>query len=215
MSTPEQRPLVYVVDDDPEICIALALMLEHENLEVMTFECAEDFHNFYLEIKDSSHIPKQKCAIFDFSLPGIDGLQLQKILNDEDAMLPIVFLTGHGDIGKSVQAIKAGAENFLTKPVSKEKLMGNVHAALQKSLEWHNQYQEREAARKRLNSLTPRELEVLAMTLDGLPIKSIASRLEISPRTVEHHKTNILNKTETTSSIELMRLVMESGMAFV
>lgn len=215
MTTIDEKPLVLVVDDDPQICSALALLLQLENMDVETFESAEDFLRYVTSADFDSKLIIKKCAIFDICLPGMNGLNLQETLNDKGILMPIIFLTGHGDIPMSVEAIKAGAENFLTKPVSREKLMESVHSALRKGMEWLIQQQQRDAARKRLSNLTSRELEILAMTIEGLPNKLIARHLDISLRTVEHHKASILNKTEAANSVELNRLVQDSGMIFV
>ena len=215
MTNCDEKPLIFIVDDDPEICAALTLLLEHENMEAKTFESAEDFLVYISTIDMNSNLSLKQCAILDVYLPGMNGLQLQEILKDKGIFLPVIFLTGYGDIPTSVQAIRAGAENFLTKPVTREKLMESVHAALDKGTDWVSRQQQRDAARERFKNLTSRELEILAMTLEGLPNKLIARRLEISLRTVEHHKSNILYKTETANSFELNRLVQESGMIFV
>jgi FixJ family two-component response regulator len=214
MTTTDQKPIVFVVDDDPDILAALSLLLTQENMEARTFENAEDFLACLSANDNSALLQENNCAILDVCLPGMDGLQLQKHLHEKGILLPIIFLTGHGDIPMSVEAIKAGAENFMTKPVSREKLMDSVYAAIQKNADWYSQNLQRAAARNRLNNLTSRELEILAMTLDGLPNKLIARHLEISLRTVEHHKAHILNKTGTANTFELTRLVQDSGLIF-
>jgi len=214
MTTTDQKPIVFVVDDDPDILAALSLLLTQENMEARTFENAEDFLAWLSENDNADLLQENNCAILDVCLPGMDGLQLQKHLHEKGILLPIIFLTGHGDIPMSVEAIKAGAENFMTKPVSREKLMDSVYAAIQKNADWYSQNLQRAAARNRLNNLTSRELEILAMTLDGLPNKIIARHLEISLRTVEHHKAHILNKTGTANTFELTRLVQNSGLIF-
>ncbi len=215
----EQKPLIFIVDDDPMLSAALELMLEQEGMETQVFSNADAFlETFALSAQDYDQSPLQGrncCAIVDVFMPGKDGLQLQEILYHQGILVPLIFLTGQGDIPTSVSAMKAGAEDFLTKPVSRAKLMASVNAAIKKSIARHNQNKQLEAGRKRLSALTPRELEVMAMTVEGLPNKVIARRLDISLRTVEHHKTNILTKTGVSSSIELSRLALESGMAFV
>lgn len=198
---------------------ALNLMLEQEGMDTQVFSSAESFLTaFALSEQDYEQSPllgRNCCAIVDVFMPGKDGLQLQEIMYHQGILVPLIFLTGQGDIPMSVNAMKAGAEDFLTKPVSRAKLMASVNAAIKKSISRRNQDKQLEAGRKRLSALTPRELEIMAMTVEGMPNKVIARRLDISLRTVEHHKTNILNKTGVNSSIELSRLALESGMSFV
>lgn len=212
-----QKPIVYIVDDDPGIRSVLALMLGQEGMSAREFISAEAFLEAIsgsLANNGKSLVNGNSCAIVDVCMPGMDGLKLQEILSERDILLPLIFLTGQGSIPMSVNAIKAGAEDFLTKPVSREKLMACITSALQKSTTWQQENQRQEAGRKRLSTLTPREMEILSMTMDGLPNKLIARQLDISLRTVEHHKTNILSKTGTTTSLELSRLVQESGLSF-
>jgi FixJ family two-component response regulator len=213
MTTAELKPLVYVVDDDPMLGPALTMMLEQEGLEVRLFNSAESFLAALAKSEASASQPSiaNSCAIVDVCMPGIDGLQLQEILCEQALLIPLIFLTGQGTIPMGVNAIKAGAEDFLTKPVSREQLMASVRAAIQKSIVWHEQNQRQMAGKKRLSTLTPREMEIVSMTIEGLPNKQIARLLDISLRTVEHHKTNILTKTGTINSLELSRLVQESG----
>ncbi len=215
----EQKPLIFIVDDDTLLCSALQLMLEQEGMETQVFPNADAFLAAITlstqDFEDNPLLGRNCCAIVDVFMPGKDGLQLQEILYHQGILVPLIFLTGQGDILMSVNAMKAGAEDFLTKPVSRAKLMASVNAAIKKSISRRNQNKQLEAGRKRLSALTRRELEIMAMTVEGLPNKLIARRLDISLRTVEHHKTSILNKTGANSSIELSRLALESGMSFV
>jgi FixJ family two-component response regulator len=217
MKTAELKPLVFVVDDDPMLGSALAMILEQEGMEVRLFNGADTFlaalaNPTETDVRLST---PNCCAVIDVCMPDIDGLQLQGILCEQAILIPLIFLTGQGSIPMSVNAIKAGAEDFLTKPVSREKLISSVHSALQKSVIWQKQKQREIVGKKRLSTLTPREMEIVSMTIEGLPNKQIARNLDISLRTVEHHKTNILNKTGTINSLELSRLVQESGMQFI
>lgn len=214
MLTAEQKPLVYIVDDDPMLGSALKMMLEQEGMMVRLFDCAE---TFLAALTDPATgfdqlVAPNSCAIVDVCMPGMSGLELQENLCERSILLPLVFLTGQGTIPMGVNAIKAGAEDFLTKPVTREQLMASINAALKKSVVWHNQNQRQVEGKKRLSTLTPRELEIVSMTIEGLPNKVMARRLDISLRTVEHHKTNILNKTGTVNSLELSKLVQDSGM---
>jgi FixJ family two-component response regulator len=194
---------VFIVDDEPAIRDSLSLMIEQENIAVEVFDSAEAFL--------ATRLPQCKgCAIIDIRMSGMDGMQLQAETLKRHILLPIIFLTGHGDIPMSVQAMKAGAMDFLTKPVTREKLMISVRAAIQKSemvLSESANYQE---ALSHLADLTDRERDVMLLAVQGHPNKHIARQLGISHRTVEIHKSKIMQKTGAVNLLDLARIVHES-----
>jgi FixJ family two-component response regulator len=199
------NPTVFIIDDDSAIRDALSLMLEQENMAVATFGNAEDFLNSY-------QAKCKGCAIIDIRMPGMDGMELHEVLLERNILLPVIFLTGHGDIPMSVQAMKAGAVDFLTKPVTREKLMTSIRVAIQKSemvLEENTNHQE---ALSRLADLTERERDVMLLAVQGLPNKHIARELGISHRTVEIHKSKIMHKTNAVNLLDLARIVHESDL---
>jgi len=200
-----RSPIVFVVDDDPAVRESLTLLLEQENLVVKTFESAEDFLG-------NCKPPLRCCAIVDIRMPGMDGLQLQAELSRRGTLLPVIFLTGHGDIPMSVRAIKAGAVDFLTKPVTGAALLESVQAALGESERLRTQAKESHTAAARIAGLTERERQVMMLAVDGLPNKEIARRLGISHRTVEIHKARIMHKTGAETVLDLARIADAGGL---
>lgn len=200
------HPTVYIVDDDPAIRDSLSLLIEQEELSVMTFECAEDF---LAACSDTSF----GCAIIDIRMPGMDGMQLQEEMTRRGILLPVIFLTGHGDIPMSVRAIKSGAQDFLTKPVTREKLLASVRSALQSGTQMLEKIERVHRTRSLLADLTEREHEVMMLAVHGHPNKEIARRLGISHRTVEIHKAKIMHKTGAVNLLDLARLVQEGGLS--
>lgn len=195
---------VFIVDDDPAIRDSLTLMISQENIMVKGFESADAF----LAAIQPEHLG---CAIIDIRMPGMDGMQLQETLCQRNIQLPVIFLTGHGDIPMSVRAIKAGAVDFLTKPVTREKLMASVRSAIiesEKILSKNNHHQN---ALSHIADLTGRERDVMALAIQGHPNKEIARQLGISHRTVEIHKAKIMRKTGAINLLDLVRIVHEGG----
>ena len=196
---------VFIVDDDRAIRDSLTLMIEQENIATKMFENAE---SFLAEIETETH----GCVILDVRMPGMDGLQIQKELLKRNIILPIIFLTGYGDIPMSVSAIKAGAVDFLTKPVKREKLLASIHNAILESENFLIKSASERNAISRLADLTDREREVMALAIQGYPNKTIARHLGISHRTVEIHKSKIMHKTGANDLLALARLVHDSGL---
>lgn len=198
------KDTVFVIDDDPAIRRLVACLLEDEKIEVECFASGEAF------LKACRWVPRS-CAIVDMSLPGFDGLQLQAELTKRGMLLPIVFLTGYGDIPLSVRAIKAGAVDFLSKPVTSAVLLASVQAALNESEKLSQRSDKKHAANALVANLTKREREVLRLAVEGLTNKVIARELKISHRTVEVYKTRIMQKTGAATLLELARLYDSSS----
>ena len=197
------KTTVFIVDDDAAIRDSLSLMIEQENIAVQAFDSAETFLAAYQPECCG-------CAIVDIRMSGMDGLELHKALLKRNILLPIIFLTGHGDIPMSVQAIKAGAVDFLTKPVTREKLLNSIRAAIQQSETVLSENANHQEALSHLASLTDREREVMLLAVQGHPNKHIARQLGISHRTVEIHKSKIMQKTGAVNLLDLARIFHES-----
>lgn len=193
---------VFIVDDDPAIRDSLSLMIGQEDIAVSTFESAEAF-------LASCQSGCYGCAVIDIRMPGMDGMQLQEVLSKRNIHLPVIFLTGHGDIPMSVQAMKAGAMDFLTKPVTRDKLLGSVRLAIQKSERIISENAYHQEALSRLADLTDRERDVMLLAVQGHPNKDIARHLRISHRTVEIHKSKIMHKTGAVNLLDLARIAHE------
>jgi len=194
-----RHPTVYVVDDDSAVRDALSMLLEQHGFQVAVFDSAEAF----LEIAQTD---SRGCAIVDLHMGGMDGLELQAEMARRGLALAVIVLTGHGDIPASVKAIKGGAVDFLTKPVEAEKLIESVRAAITSGDTARAKAIAARSAAERLASLTARERDVMALTIEGLPNKEIARVLGISHRTVEIHRARIMHKTGASSVFELSQI---------
>ncbi len=193
---------VFIVDDDSAVRDSLMLMIEQEGIKVQTYSNGEHFLN-------DCHKDTCGCTVLDIRMPGMDSMQLQQELNRRDIKLPIIFLTGHGDIPLSVKAVKAGAVDFLTKPVTRENLLLSVRSAILESQRLLTQLANGQDAKSKLAELTEREREVMALAVAGSPNKEIARRLGISHRTVEIHKSKIMHKTGASNLLDLARIANE------
>lgn len=195
---------VFIVDDDPAIRDALSLLIDLEGMAVRAFESAEAFL--------AACQPEWRgCLVTDVRMPGMSGVELQTELTRRGVNLPLIFLTGYGDIPMSVKAIKAGAVDFLTKPVSATALLESVQTALNEDEKRLEEAAARQAAAERLASLTERERLVMEQAIAGLSNKEIARQLDISHRTVEIHKARVMHKTGAGSIIELARIAKAGG----
>ena len=190
-------PVVSVVDDDPALLRSLSRLLKEEGWLVETYDSAEAFL-----ARPDPQAPG--CLLLDVTLPGLDGLELQRRLADAGQRLPIVFLTGHGDIPMSVRAIKAGAADFLTKPVAAEALIAAVRTAMAVDRSARHDRAGLAQLQQRLASLTPRELEVLKAVAKGRLNKQIAADLGIVEQTVKFHRSRIMERMQAKTAAELM-----------
>ncbi len=196
---------ISIVDDDPAVRDSLKLLIEQEGIAVNAYDGAESFL--------AACTPAVRgCVIIDVRMPGMDGLQLHEELLRRGIRLAVIFLTGHGDIPMSVKAIKAGAVDFLTKPVIADELLESVHAALKVSEQIDAQVETSQMASARFASLTERERQVMMLAVEGHPNKEIARRLGISHRTVEIHKGRVMHKTGAATLLDLARMVQEAGL---
>ena len=197
------RPVVYIVDDDPAVRRSLSLWLGFRSLATRSFESAEPF----LAQIDANC---QGCAIVDVRMGGMDGLQLQKQLAARDIHLPLLFLTGHGDVSTARAALKAGAFDFLEKPVDNDRLIELVTAALAKDEERWQSAQQMERVHERMARLTGREREVMQHVVAGRHNREIAAAMGISARTVEVYKARLMDKLDVRRIADLIRLALKS-----
>ncbi len=195
---------VFVIDDDASIRRSLTRLLNTENYRVESFASADDF------LKRKPYVGRG-CILLDVSMPGLDGLSLQARLIKSGFNLPIVFLTGHGDIPTSVSAMKNGASDFLTKPVDENILLTSIADALSEYQQSYQSHQQENAVRMRLAMLTERELEVMRHVIAGERNKEIAEHLAISEKTVKAHRGKVMEKMAVTSIAMLVRICLENG----
>jgi FixJ family two-component response regulator len=199
---PLENALVCVIDDDDSVRRGLTRLFRSVRMPVEAFESAEDY--FEHPLHDGP-----VCLVLDVQMPGLGGLELQHSLTDRAAQ--IVFITGHGDVPMCASAMKAGAVDFLTKPVDDEKLFDAVDRALNRSLELRKTSAEYSAARARLDTLTPREFEVMKGVVAGLLNKQIASELGAAEKTVKIHRGRVMEKMCVHSVPELVRVAQSAG----
>ena len=192
--------MVYVVDDDEAVRDSLKLLLESVDLPCQTFASASDF----LE----KHDPDQHgCLVADIRMPGMSGLDLQEELNHRSSTIPILFITGHGDVPMAVDAMKSGALDFIQKPFRDQELLDRIHQALENDEERREDNRELSETRNRIGRLTARETEVMHRVVQGQANKVIALDLGVSQRTVEIHRARVMQKMGARSLAELVRMV--------
>jgi FixJ family two-component response regulator len=200
----EQHSIVFVIDDDASIRNALKSMIRSVGLQVELFGSAGEF----LQRK----LPKEpSCLILDIRLPGISGLDFQRKLAEDNNPIPVIFITGHGDIPMSVRAMKAGAVEFLTKPWRDQDLLDAIHLALERDRAGRQREAEIATLRERFEWLTPREREVLPLVVSGLPNKQIAAEIGTSETTVKVHRGQLMRKMGADSLPELVRMAEKMG----
>ena len=200
-----QSGTVFIVDDDASFLKSVSQLLQVAGYNVLTFDSANRFLN--------QLVPEMSgCVLVDLHMPGMNGLELQEALAKSANPLPVVFLSAHGDIPTTVQAMRRGAEDFLTKLGPKEKLLDAVKRAFARGARERKERGRLEELRGRFDALTPRELEVLEHVMRGKPNKQIAGDLGINERTVKLHRTNLTRRLQVQSMAELTRLVEEAGL---
>jgi len=192
-------PVVFVVDDDEAICESLRLLIGDIGLEVRTFTSAREF----LEKYDSS---RPGCLVLDVRMSGMSGLELQSRLRELGNHIPTIIITGHGDVPMAVEAMKAGAMDFVEKPFRDQVLLDGIQKAIDLDQRIRRQHRERQDVQARMQLLTQREKEVMERLVAGKSNKNIAFDLGISQKTVDFHRANILDKIGVSSVVELVRL---------
>jgi len=200
----QAEPTVFIVDDDPAVLKSLSRLLRASQFNVVTFGSPQEFLERY-----DPHTPG--CLVLDVAMPGLNGLELQEALKVKGSAIPIIFLTGHGDIPMSVQAIKGGALDFLTKPVHDKDLLKAVGAALEKDRIERQSRAELDDIQERLATLTPREREVLIHVVSGQLNKQIAYDLGTVEKTIKVHRARVMEKMKVGSVAELVRLTERAG----
>jgi FixJ family two-component response regulator len=198
------RPTVYVVDDDPSVRLAMERLLKSVGLTVKTFASAQEF-------LDQTTPEWSGCLIVDLRMPGIGGLDLQDQLTARQVRLPVIFLTGYGTVPASVRAMKAGAVDFLEKPVDDQTLLDAVHKALERDRGARRNQAEIQVLHQRLATLTPREYEVLTFIISGRLNKQAAAELGTAEKTIKVHRARIMEKLHCASLAELVRLAEKAG----
>ena len=196
--------LIFVVDDDDAVRASLQALLETAGYRTSPFESGIAF----LEFPDPG---LGACVLLDVKMPRLDGLEVQRRLNDRGAMLPVVILTGHGDVAMAVQAMRAGAADFLEKPVSRERLLASVARAIDSRRDARQDQRERSDIGARLGALTERERQVLEQLVMGRTNKVAAHELGISSRTVEVYRRNVMSKMGADSLSHLVRMTLVAG----
>jgi len=198
--------IVFVVDDDVSIRESLELLIRSAGWQPEIFSSAHHFLSH-------SRAPVPSCLVLDISMPGLNGLELQKRVATERPELPIIFMTGHGDVPKTVQAMKAGAVEFLTKPFNDEVLLSAVRQALERSRVALAQLAEIKELRDRHLLLSPREREVMALVVSGLLNKQVGGQLGISEITVKAHRGKVMQKMKADSLPDLVKMASKLGLA--
>jgi len=193
------QPCVFIVDDDYAVRDSLGLVFKTAGLNYQTFENAEHFLETY-------SVGTPGCLLLDMNMPGLNGDELQTELIRRNIHLPIIFLTAYGDIPMTVRAMKAGAVDFLTKPVPSKLLIERIQTVLKHETQIQEQNREKQELCERLNCLTSREMELLPLIVAGKSNKEIARQLDVSHRTIEIHRARVLKKTGATNLMELARL---------
>lgn len=200
----EKKPIVFVIDDDASVREGLQDLLESIGLAVISFGSPEEFLK-------GARPDSPACIVLDIRLPGQSGLEFQRLLAETGIPLPIIFISGHGDIPMSVQAMKSGAIEFLTKPLHEQRLLDAVQTGLARDRSRLLEAQNVAELRLRDDSLTPREREVFALVITGRPNKQIAASLELSEMTVKVHRSQLTRKMRAKSVIELVRMADKLG----
>lgn len=199
LSTKPVTPIVFVVDDDISVRESLELLICSQDWQAETFASAKEFL-----ARPRTLVPS--CLVLDVSLPGLNGLELQKLVAVERTDMPIIFITGHGSVPMSVEAMKAGAVEFLTKPLRKDVLVSAIRNALDRSRTALSDRAEMQALRGRYESLTPREREVMTLVISGLLNKQVGGELGICENTVKYHRGQAMQKMKAESLADLVRM---------
>jgi two-component system CheB/CheR fusion protein len=200
----ETQPVTFIVDDDRQVREAIRSVLEDDGRAVEDYASCEAFLEAY-------HPGRPACLLVDAYLPGMSGIELLQHLHGGSHFLPAIMITGNSDVAMAVQAMKAGASDFIEKPIGREELLASIDRALDQARDSSRAFAERDAAVGHLAGLTPRQHQVMEMVLAGHPSKNIAADLGISQRTVENHRASIMRKTGSRSLPALARLALAAA----
>jgi FixJ family two-component response regulator len=195
---------VLIVDDDDAVRDSLGFLMKSIGIESRGFASAIDFLEFYDE-------KVAGCLVLDIRMPGMSGLELQDRLNEMNAILPIIFITGHGDVPMAVEALKKGAVDFIQKPFRDQDLIDRINHALEQDHDSRSMMMERRHILDRIDGLTSREKEVMDLVVQGKPNKIIAADLNVSQRTVEIHRARVMEKMEASSLAHLVRMAITAA----
>jgi FixJ family two-component response regulator len=202
----EAEPIVFVVDDDPSVRSSTERLVRSAGFKVKTFGSAAEF-------LESPRPQGPACLVLDVRLPGQSGLDLQRELAESGVRIPVIFMTGHGDIPMTVRAMKAGAVEFLTKPYRKNNLLEAIRTSIERDRVLRQERVEADELRQRYEQLTPREREVMSLVAAGQLNKQIAGVLATSERTIKFHRAHIMQKMEAESLAELVQMAGQLGIA--
>jgi two-component system, LuxR family, response regulator FixJ len=199
------RPTVFVVDDDQAMRNSLKWLIESVSMQVETFESANAFIQSY-------YPGRSGCLLLDVRMPGMSGLELQEYLLVNQIAIPVIIITGHGDVPMAVRAMKAGAVDFIEKPFNDELLLESIRQAMALDARQRDMQAQRAEIATRLARLTPREHEVMVMVTNGQANKEIANTLGVSSKTVEAHRARVMEKMEADSLAELVRMAINANL---
>lgn len=202
-AAPNQEATVFVVDDDDAVRESLVFLMKSIGLKAESFPSAQAF-------LDSYNAARAGCLVLDIRMPGMSGLELQDKLIQMGSILPIIFITGHGDVPMAVKAIKAGAADFVQKPFRDQELIDRIREVLEEDSHARAETLQRTEILRRMETLTEREREVMGQVVDGKANKVVAIDLNVSQRTVEIHRANVMEKMKARSLAQLVRLVMKA-----
>jgi FixJ family two-component response regulator len=202
---PDATPIVFIVDDDISVRESLEALIGFVGWQVETFASAEEFLARPRPVAPS-------CLVLDVSLPELSGLDLQNLIGPDRVDMPIIFITGHGDIPMTVQAMKAGAVEFLTKPIDDDVLLTAIRHAIERSAAALGDEGEMQTLRNRYSSLTPREREVLKLIVTGMLNKQVGLKLDISEITVKAHRGKVMQKMKADSLADLVKIAVRLGL---
>ena len=206
MTEREEEAVTFVIDDDELVSASLADLLRSVSISAQVFASPREF-------LDCKRPDTAACIVLDVRLPGGSGLEFQRALAKAGIDLPVIFITGHGDIPMSVRAMKTGAVAFLTKPLREQELLDAVYAGIERDRSRRTRNQRLAELRKRLASLTTREREVLPLVVSGRPNKQIAEDLKLSEMTVKVHRSHIMRKMQARSLVDLVRMADQLGVS--
>ncbi|MBF0386034.1 MAG: response regulator transcription factor [Candidatus Omnitrophica bacterium] len=200
-----KRPMIYVVDNDASVCQALSLLLKSHGFNVETFTRAVKFLAF-------KHPKVTSCLLLDLRLPNMNGLVLQETMAARGLIIPIVFISGHGDIPKSVKAMKGGAIDFLPKPFTDKDLLAAINRAISKSKTYNKEQTEIARIRRHIKTLSPREFEVFRLVANGMLSKQIASKRGTALQTIKVHRARVMQKMQAKTVTELIHFAQKAGL---